>query len=55
MGHDLIKFVLIELACKKQNIDTTNVEPFYTISEKNTLKLRQDKVTENCSSQECIK
>lgn len=36
----------IEFASKIQNIDTTNVEPLYTVLENHPLKLRDDKVTE---------
>lgn len=36
----------IEFASKIQNIDTDNVEPLYTVLEKNPLELRSDQVTE---------
>lgn len=36
----------IEFASKIQNIDTTNVEPLYTVLENNPLELRADEVTE---------
>lgn len=36
----------IEFASKIQNIDTTNVEPLYTVLEKYPLELRKDEVTE---------
>lgn len=36
----------IEFASKIQNIDTTNIEPLYTVLENNPLELREDKITE---------
>lgn len=36
----------IEFASKIQNIDTTDVEPLYTVLENYPLELREDEVTE---------
>lgn len=45
----------IEFASKIQNIDTNNVEPLYTVLEKNPLELREDKVTEGKIKQEIMR
>lgn len=45
----------IEFASKIQNIDTTNVEPLYTVLEKYPLELRKDEVTEGNMRDEIMK
>lgn len=45
----------IEFASKIQNIDTTNVEPLYTVLENFPLQLREDEVTEGNIREDLMK
>lgn len=45
----------IEFASKIQNIDTTNVEPLYTVLEKYPLELRKDEVTEGNMNEDIMR
>lgn len=45
----------IEFASKIQNIDTTNVEPLYTVLENYSLELREDQVTDGNIKEDVMK
>lgn len=45
----------IEFASKIQNIDTTNIEPLYTVLEDFPLELRDDKVADGNMREEIMK